>query len=226
MKKTYIYIDGFNLYHGCLKNTPYRWLNCEALCRELLHDNNEIVSIKYFTAPLKKRRWDSKSKVENQKIYWRALKTLDNFEIKEGYFQKEGKDLYREKQSDVNLATRLVHDAYMGCFDVAVVVSNDADFVEAVRLVREEVKKEVGVFLPRPRRTAKDLCNTASFAHEIRPNVLARCQFDKNMKDDEGSFHMPKGWDEQQSDEKQNWKRKMIQRVASHLSFIGMIKRD
>jgi len=25
--KTIIYIDGFNLYYGCLKDSPYKWLN-------------------------------------------------------------------------------------------------------------------------------------------------------------------------------------------------------
>jgi len=25
--KTRIYIDGYNLYYGCLKGTPYKWLD-------------------------------------------------------------------------------------------------------------------------------------------------------------------------------------------------------
>lgn len=26
-----VYVDGFNLYYGCLQGTPYRWLNVVAL---------------------------------------------------------------------------------------------------------------------------------------------------------------------------------------------------
>ncbi|HHT9772358.1 TPA: NYN domain-containing protein, partial [Legionella pneumophila] len=30
-KRTTIYIDGFNLYYGCLKRTSYKWLDLKAL---------------------------------------------------------------------------------------------------------------------------------------------------------------------------------------------------
>ena len=33
---THVYIDGFNLYYGALKGTPYKWLDLEALCRKLM----------------------------------------------------------------------------------------------------------------------------------------------------------------------------------------------
>jgi hypothetical protein len=28
---TNVYIDGFNLYYGCLKGTPHKWLDLDAL---------------------------------------------------------------------------------------------------------------------------------------------------------------------------------------------------
>ena len=34
--RTSIYIDGFNLYYGAVKDTPYKWLNLDTLCRLLL----------------------------------------------------------------------------------------------------------------------------------------------------------------------------------------------
>ena len=30
-----VYIDAFNLYYGAVKDTPYRWLDLDALCRRL-----------------------------------------------------------------------------------------------------------------------------------------------------------------------------------------------
>jgi hypothetical protein len=33
---TNVYVDAFNLYYGCLKGTPYRWLDLDAFCRQLL----------------------------------------------------------------------------------------------------------------------------------------------------------------------------------------------
>ena len=50
-----------------------------------------------------------------------------------------------EKGSDVNLASHLLLDAFRDTFEVAVVVSNDADLLEPVRMVREELGRTVGV---------------------------------------------------------------------------------
>ncbi len=59
-----------------------------------------------------------------------------------------------EKGSDVNLATHLLHDAHMGRFDVAVVVSNDSDLLEPIRIVREQLGKKVGILNPHPNPAA------------------------------------------------------------------------
>ena len=48
--RTIVYIDGFNLYYGCLKNTPYKWLNLEKLFMQLLDKKHKIIAVKYFTA--------------------------------------------------------------------------------------------------------------------------------------------------------------------------------
>lgn len=31
--KTNVYVDGFNLYYGCLNKTPYKWLDLAQFCR-------------------------------------------------------------------------------------------------------------------------------------------------------------------------------------------------
>ena len=53
--RTSIYIDGFNLYYGAVKDTPYKWLNLDALCRLLLAQHHTIDHIKYFTAQVSAR---------------------------------------------------------------------------------------------------------------------------------------------------------------------------
>ena len=53
MKKTRVYIDGYNLYYGLLKGTPWKWLDLELFSKGLLNPDHEIVSIDYFTAPVK-----------------------------------------------------------------------------------------------------------------------------------------------------------------------------
>lgn len=44
-----VYVDGFNLYYGGLRNTPYKWLNL-LLMGQKLFPRDQINNIKYFTA--------------------------------------------------------------------------------------------------------------------------------------------------------------------------------
>ena len=57
-------------------------------------------------------------------------------------------DKTEEKGSDVNLASHLVRDAYQQAFQVAVLITNDSDLAEPVRIVRQELNLPVGVLNP------------------------------------------------------------------------------
>jgi hypothetical protein len=81
---TNVYIDGFNLYYGSLRNTPYRWLNLETLC-QLLLPKNTIGEIKYFTALVSSRPNDPDQAIRQQ-LYLRALGTLPKVSIHKGHF--------------------------------------------------------------------------------------------------------------------------------------------
>lgn len=39
-QRTTIYVDGFNLYYGCLRKTSYKWLDLRALSYKLLNDSD------------------------------------------------------------------------------------------------------------------------------------------------------------------------------------------
>jgi hypothetical protein len=121
--RTNVYVDGFNLYYGALKGTPYRWLDLTRLFQFLL-PKNEIRAIKYFTA-LVGARSDDPSKPVRQQSYLRALRTSPIVSVTLGHFLSHpvmmpladsvgGKIQYakvlktEEKGSDVNLATQQV----------------------------------------------------------------------------------------------------------------------
>ena len=72
MKKTRVYIDGYNLYYGLLKGTPWKWLDLELFSKSLLNPDHEIVSIVYFTAPVKTHPHDPAA-LDRQKIYLQGL---------------------------------------------------------------------------------------------------------------------------------------------------------
>ena len=71
MKKTSIYIDGFNLYYS-LKNTSFKWLNLQKLSQFYLNaQQHDIQKIKYFIAKVKSTP-NNPSKDIRQDIYLRA----------------------------------------------------------------------------------------------------------------------------------------------------------
>ena len=82
--RTIVYIDGFNLYYGALRGTPYKWLDLARLCRALL-PSDTIQEIKYFTARVSARP-SKPTSAHDQGLYIRALRTLPNLTIKYGHF--------------------------------------------------------------------------------------------------------------------------------------------
>ncbi len=206
--RTIVYVDGFNLYYGALRGTPYKWLDPLRLSRLLL-PGNQILKLKYFTSRVKARPEDLGQPLRQQ-VYLRALGTIPNLQTILGHFlthavtlpRVDGSGLVRvlrteEKGSDVNLATHLLRDAFSNEMDVGVLVTNDSDLVEAVRIVVGEVGLTVGVLTPTMlpgRRPSRVLRRHATFFKPIREGVLARSQFPEKLRDKKGIIKKPFRW--------------------------------
>ena len=206
--KTNVYVDGFNLYYGCIRHTPYHWLNLAELCRLML-PRDRINQIKYFTALVAPRPHDPDQR-NRQLTYLRALKTVPNLTIVLGSFLTHEvrlpladppsgqRELVRviqtkEKGSDVNLATHLLFDAFRNEYDVAAIVSNDSDLLAPIRIVKDEFGKDVGILNPH-RHPSLELRQYATFIKRIRKGVLAQSQFPPTLTDAHGTFHKPPSW--------------------------------
>jgi uncharacterized LabA/DUF88 family protein len=205
--RTCVYIDAFNLYFGALKNTPYRWLDLSKFCQRLL-PKNEIHRIKYYTALVTARPNDTLQPVRQQ-FYLRALRTLPNVEIHLGHFLSHKVTMSNanpppnfvqvikteEKGSDVNIAAHLLADGFTDQYDAAVVISNDSDLAEPVRIVSQQIKKTIGVINPQVKsHPSKELRRYANFFRQLRPSVLSTCQFPRDLADSTGPFYKPKTW--------------------------------
>ncbi|MFV2045517.1 MAG: NYN domain-containing protein [Anaerolineales bacterium] len=206
--KTYVYVDGFNLYYGAVKDTPYRWLNLQSMCDFLL-PGSTIEKIKYFTARITARPNDP-SQPTRQQMYLRALRTLPDLEIIYGSFltfersmplagQPASKQKFvrvvrtEEKGSDVNLATHLLSDGFNGRYETAVLITNDSDLVEPIRIVRNELGLPVGLLNPQ-KHPSRVLLKHVSFIKQIRKGVLRASQFTEELHDNHGKFRKPSAW--------------------------------
>lgn len=163
--RTYVYVDGFNLYYGAVKSTPYKWLDLKALFVNILQPYNKILAIKYYTAKVASRS-DDPDAPNRQTIYLNALRAhIPELQITRGHFlqstvrmrlanpkpwQNKTVEVIKteEKGSDVNIAVHLLNDAWQNAYDCAVVCSNDSDLSEALRLIRKQHNKRIVLVVP------------------------------------------------------------------------------
>ena len=176
--KTNVYIDGFNLYYGCLRKTPYKWLDLGALVSRLL-PKDEINRIRYFTAHVSGRGGDHQQP-QRQQIYLRALATIPNLSVHLGQFLTHPTRMplanpgsgpatvevlkTEEKGSDVNLATYLLLDAFEKDCEAAAVISNDSDLALPIELAMKKLGLVVGVINPHPSGHRSRRLRSAFFA--------------------------------------------------------------
>jgi uncharacterized LabA/DUF88 family protein len=210
--KANVYVDGFNLYFGLKRferqGKLYKWLDLGALCRHQLPQDT-INRIRYFTA-LVQPRPGNPDQGTRQQTYLRALRTIPNLSIDYGIFLTSVVWMMRdnpppgthpmvqvikteEKGSDVNIATRLLCDAYTNDFDMAVIISNDSDLVMPIEMVRRELKKPVGVLNPNE-RFSNALKRAATFYRQISEQGLAQSQFPLTLADTNGTITKPSTW--------------------------------
>ena len=85
MKKAIVYIDGYNLYFGLLKGTPWKWLDLRRFAEALVAGRFEIIEVRYFTAPIKTHPVDLAA-TERQNAYVQALLTLLGVKVVQGIY--------------------------------------------------------------------------------------------------------------------------------------------
>ncbi|MCG8624806.1 MAG: NYN domain-containing protein [Proteobacteria bacterium] len=227
-KQTIVYFDGLNLHHQLAETHPHlMWLDLVRLAKIMLGKHNTISQVKYYGA-----RFSPSKKARLQKTYLDALESqAPKITTHFGEFKQKIRRvklanakanalpefadalITEEKKTDVNLAVHLVRDAFLKRFEAAAIVTNDTDFVEAIRIVTEELKLPVGILSPRglisretqeeaklhkglpPKRMwiHDDLREVATFHKHIRESHLKKAQFPQRIPGT--NLIRPREWD-------------------------------
>ena len=229
--RTNVYVDGFNLYYGAAKDTLYKWVNLADLCLQVM-PGLTLNRIRYFTALVKPRPSNPQIRLR-QEIYIRALETLPNLTVHYGHYLLSEVSMplaspppsgsrfakvikLEEKGSDVNLATYMLADAFRKDCDQLIVITNDSDLVEPVRIINKELRIPVGIFNPQtsdtairrsritgqplqPARPSIELRKVAKFNRDITSegaqSHMALSQFPSQLIDAQGrTITKPTGW--------------------------------
>ena len=158
-EKVAIFIDGSNLYHALEANFKRHDLNFTEFANKLT-GTRSLFRIYYYNILQDQSQWPETHK-EQQDFLDGLLKT-PFLEIHLGT-TKITQGLHIEKGVDIMLATDLVNFAWTNLYDVAIVVSGDADFVYAVHAVKNRGKHvEIAYF---DKSISKDLWNMADERH-------------------------------------------------------------
>jgi len=212
---TSVYIDGFSLYYGCFRGESksarycFKWLDLRLLANTLIPEA-EIDQVKYFTARVGDTPED-RGRATRQDVYIRALKAHAQVEVIEGRFQTSKREgrlvkpiigsrieqmvwIRQEKGSDVALASHLLADAFHGTFDQCLIITNDSDYCEPIRMVKNDFNKRVLVYSPDV-VVSKRLAALSDFARPLDPEVLAYCQLPNPIYLPNGkSITKPQAW--------------------------------
>lgn len=229
--RTRVYIDGYNLYYGCLKRSLYKWLDPRALVECILptilyqQDGQaaryrfRTPAIKYFTAPILEAFANSQDSTACQAHYHAALEgqLQEQLQIIKGYHDarparahrwEEGKsarecdkiDIWKleEKQSDVALALHAYSDSIRNEVDQIIVVTNDTDFVPAVRMIRDHTAVTIGLIAPIREGRGTVNAGIEKHTHWTRKHILdeefARSQLPHMVRCKSGVIHKPITW--------------------------------
>lgn len=172
MHRVISYIDGFNLYYGLRSKAwrRYYWLDLVALSKALLKPDQLWGEAHYFTSRIRHDGTNADD-ARRQSIYLDALANSPDLTIHEGHFLQKPQRChacgatwmsYEEKMTDVNLAVRLLADAFDDRFDTALIVSGDSDLSTPVKQVRARFAgKRVVVAFP-PGRHSNELGKAAT----------------------------------------------------------------
>lgn len=114
------------------------------------------------------------------------LKTPDKDAIKALVHSME------EKGSDVNLASHLINDGWAGRYEAAVVISNDTDLVEPIRIVTQELKKPVTILCPSSFGASTQLKQVATHVRHIHESHLKASLFQNTLPGT--TITKPAGW--------------------------------
>jgi hypothetical protein len=206
LERVIVYIDGFNLYFGIRSSGfgRYLWLDLCAFSKSLLRPGQTLVAVRYFTSCIS----GPEAKRKRQAAYLDALRTLDQSLLSMAYGNYQltpfkcnhcggESDVPNEKQTDVNIAVRMLADAFSNLFDIALLVSADSDLCPAVSTIRRLFPDKRIVACFPPGRASKELASVVSARYTIGRAKLKDNQFPP-VVETAGGFRLQKPalWDE------------------------------
>ena len=173
MLRTIVFIDGQNLYRSAMekwhkkgKDEVYTWPSYDvqkiALALVSRKGNRSLNQIRFYSGVPR----------SDQDAFWHSFWTNKiRHLLNQGIYVYKGRlnSSGQEKGVDVSIATDLVWCTYENKYDLAIIVSQDADFGPAVQLSKEIAKQHgnhilfESAYIPRPGKSKRGIPGTEWF---------------------------------------------------------------
>ena len=179
MDRICLFIDGSNFYHalkgaGLPTNVDFARLSAELTGAERRH-----IHTYYYNTPLIRPRANDPQfaakdeQCRAQQRFFNALRFVPNLTFRAGRFQRLPNGGIVEKGVDVALAADMLTLAFKDRYDVAILISSDADYKHAIETVKYETGKIVELHQVVGSK-AYDLITAASLYKPITADIINR----------------------------------------------------
>ena len=189
-----VYLDGFNLYYAIsdLRRNYLKWANLRKLSEILLPGDALLTKAVFFTA-YNTKDYD---RLTRHRIYVRALEHYGVSCIFGHYIQQPrecGNCHHRwtessEKETDVNIALHVLHDAHLDVFDHAYLVTADSDQAATVKMLKSHFPaKKVTTVAPPGRNFSANILRYADGKIALSADHIERVVMPSTVFAEDGS---------------------------------------
>ena len=141
-----IFIDGSNFYHNLKQCFNKTQIDFSKLANKLTGTDRELIRTYYYNAPVDRNQ--NEEEYKRQQKFFERIKKIDSFEVKLGRLQSKQDGSKVEKGTDVNIAVDMITKGYKDQYDVAILISGDADLVQVVQEIKDLAKHVELVVVP------------------------------------------------------------------------------
>ena len=177
-----VFIDNSNVYKYIseLRRTDTKWVclyNPLKLAQKLVGERTLVAVYFYCTPPPSQMliTLDGKRKYSRQTKYYTEIQKLPEVEVRFGNLQGAGGEL-KEKNLDTQLTADMVSLAAQNMFDVAILVSNDRDYVSALEPTKNIFGKKIELLYFKG-FISNSLRRLADVPRKARPSFFERLYF-------------------------------------------------
>lgn len=150
MQRVILFIDHSNVYHN-LRDVDWpariKTYDPSFVAQRMSGGRQLVKTMFYCSAPPPTLQASNPKSYELQERYLSEVAKLKNVEVRYAnlILQSDGK--YHEKNLDTQMTTDILMMAFKNEYDTAIILSNDGDFADAVKSIRELGKRaEIGYF--------------------------------------------------------------------------------